>query len=61
MSEVCAFIRRHIEPEKKLQQQRDQLLGVYKYLDLVPKGRNEAELPWTMAWVRYHDRYTLSA
>ncbi len=37
------------------------LLGVYKYLDLVPKGRNEAELPWTMAWVRHHDRYTLSA
>jgi hypothetical protein len=25
--------------------------------DLVPKGRDEAELPWTMAWVRRHDDY----
>ena len=32
-------------------------LGVYNYLDLVPKGRDEAELPWPMAWVRHHDRY----
>ncbi len=32
-------------------------LGVYTYLDLAPKGRNEAELPWPMAWVRHHDRY----
>ena len=35
----------------------DMLLGAYNYLDLVPKGRDEAELPWTMAWVRHHDRY----
>jgi predicted dithiol-disulfide oxidoreductase (DUF899 family) len=35
----------------------DILLGAYNYLDLVPKGRDEAELPWTMAWVRHHDRY----
>jgi predicted dithiol-disulfide oxidoreductase (DUF899 family) len=33
------------------------LLGAYTYLDLVPKGRNEAELPRTMAWVRHHGRY----
>jgi predicted dithiol-disulfide oxidoreductase (DUF899 family) len=35
----------------------DMLIGAYHYLDLVPKGRDEAELPWTMAWVRHHDRY----
>jgi predicted dithiol-disulfide oxidoreductase (DUF899 family) len=37
----------------------DMLVGAYNYLDLVPKGRDEAELPWTMAWVRHHDRYDL--
>ncbi|MEM7021467.1 MAG: thioredoxin family protein [Pseudomonadota bacterium] len=35
----------------------DILLGTYNYLDLVPKGRDEGELPWTMAWIRHHDRY----
>jgi predicted dithiol-disulfide oxidoreductase (DUF899 family) len=35
----------------------DQLIGAYSWLDLAPKGRDEAELPWTMAWVRHHDRY----
>jgi predicted dithiol-disulfide oxidoreductase (DUF899 family) len=35
----------------------DILLGAYNWLDLVPKGRDEAGLPWTMAWVRHHDRY----
>ena len=35
----------------------DLLAGAYNYLDLVPKGRDEAALPWTMAWVRHHDRY----
>lgn len=29
----------------------------YVYLDLVPKGRDEAQLPWPMAWVRHHDKY----
>jgi predicted dithiol-disulfide oxidoreductase (DUF899 family) len=33
------------------------LIGPYSYLDLVPKGRDEAGLPFTMAWVRHHDRY----
>jgi len=33
------------------------LLGGYFFLDLVPKGRDEAGLPFTMAWVRHHDRY----
>jgi predicted dithiol-disulfide oxidoreductase (DUF899 family) len=35
----------------------DMLVGAYNWLDLAPKGRDEAELPWTMAWVRHHDRY----
>jgi predicted dithiol-disulfide oxidoreductase (DUF899 family) len=35
----------------------DMLVNTYNYLDLVPKGRDEAALPWTMAWVRHHDRY----
>jgi predicted dithiol-disulfide oxidoreductase (DUF899 family) len=32
-------------------------VGTYHYLDLVPKGRDEDSLPFTMAWVRHHDRY----
>ena len=35
----------------------DILAGTYNFLDLVPKGRDEDALPWTMAWVRHHDRY----
>lgn len=31
--------------------------GTYQLLDLVPKGRDEAGLPWSMAWVKYHDEY----
>jgi predicted dithiol-disulfide oxidoreductase (DUF899 family) len=35
----------------------DMLNGAYHYLDLVPKGRDEAGLPYTMAWLRHHDQY----
>lgn len=35
----------------------DALVGTYNWLDLAPKGRDEAGLPWPMAWVRHHDRY----
>ena len=35
----------------------DILVGTYNFLDLTPKGRDEDELPWTMAWVRHHDKY----
>ena len=35
----------------------DMLLGVYHFLDLAPKGRDEDGLPYTMSWVRHHDRY----
>ena len=33
------------------------LNGAYHYLDLVPKGRDESDLPYTMAWLRHHDKY----
>jgi predicted dithiol-disulfide oxidoreductase (DUF899 family) len=36
------------------------LLGVYSLLDMTPRGRNEAGLPFPMAWVRHHDRYEAS-
>jgi predicted dithiol-disulfide oxidoreductase (DUF899 family) len=35
----------------------DMMNTAYHYLDLVPKGRDEATLPSTMAWVRLHDEY----
>ncbi len=35
----------------------DILIGTYNFLDLVPKGRDEASLKHTMAWVRHHDKY----
>ncbi len=35
----------------------DHLIGTYQWLDLTPKGRDEDELPWSMAWVRRHDEY----
>ena len=35
----------------------DILVGAYNFLDLVPKGRDEDKLPWSMAWVKHHDRY----
>jgi predicted dithiol-disulfide oxidoreductase (DUF899 family) len=35
----------------------DLQLTAYNYLDLVPKGRDEDDLAFTMAWVRHHDRY----
>ena len=35
----------------------DMLNGAYHYLDLVSKGRDEDNLPYSMAWLRRHDRY----
>jgi len=35
----------------------DMLNGAYHHLDLVPKGRDEEGLPYSMAWLRRHDRY----
>jgi predicted dithiol-disulfide oxidoreductase (DUF899 family) len=35
----------------------DMLNGAYHFLDLAPKGRDEEQLPYSMAWVRHHDKY----
>lgn len=35
----------------------DSLIGTYRFLDLVPDGRNEADLPFSMGWVNHHDSY----
>jgi predicted dithiol-disulfide oxidoreductase (DUF899 family) len=35
----------------------DAVNGAYQLLDLAPKGRDEAELPWPMAWVKHRDKY----
>lgn len=32
-------------------------MNAYNYLDLVPKGRDENGLRFTMSWLRHHDRY----
>jgi predicted dithiol-disulfide oxidoreductase (DUF899 family) len=37
------------------------MMGTYPLLDLMPRGRDEGELPFTMAWVRHHDRYEPAA
>ena len=35
----------------------DTLVTAYVILDMVPKGRDEDNLDFSMEWVRYHDRY----
>ena len=35
----------------------DMLNGAYHYLDIVPAGRDESELPWKMAWLSRNDDY----
>ncbi len=35
----------------------DMLNGAYQLLDLVPKGRDEAGLSYSMEWLQRHDRY----
>lgn len=35
----------------------DMLNGAYHYMDLVPKGRDESDLPFTMAWLKRNDSY----
>lgn len=35
----------------------DMINGAYHILDLAPKGRDEGALPFTMSWVRHHDKY----
>ncbi len=35
----------------------DMLNATYHYLDLTSMGRDEDDLPWSMAWLRRHDAY----
>jgi predicted dithiol-disulfide oxidoreductase (DUF899 family) len=35
----------------------DPLVGTYTLLDMVPKGRDEDHLEFSMSWLRHHDRY----
>ena len=35
----------------------DMFLTAYHFLDIVPKGRDEEQLSFTMEWIRLHDAY----
>ena len=35
----------------------DMFITTYHLLDIVSKGRDEADLPYSMQWIRHHDRY----
>jgi predicted dithiol-disulfide oxidoreductase (DUF899 family) len=35
----------------------DVIMGTYRLLDLVPKGRDEDGFEYNMEWMRHHDRY----
>ncbi len=39
----------------------DMMNAAYHYLDLVPKGRDEEQLPSSMHWLRYRDAYEAGA
>ena len=35
----------------------DMFIGAYHLLDIVPKGRDEDTLDFSMEWIRHYDRY----
>jgi predicted dithiol-disulfide oxidoreductase (DUF899 family) len=35
----------------------DMINGAYQFMDLAPRGRDEDDLPYNMAWLRRHDQY----
>ena len=35
----------------------DMFIGAYHLLDVVPRGRDEEGLRFSMEWIRHHDRY----
>jgi len=40
----------------------EDFLGTYRYLDIVPKGRDETGARGNLSdWVRHHDRYGATA
>jgi predicted dithiol-disulfide oxidoreductase (DUF899 family) len=49
----------HLAKEKEFTRLRDEQMNAgYHYLDLVPKGRDEAgQTPHPQAWVRHRDNY----
>jgi len=36
------------------------IMGTYRLLDMVPKGRDEDEAEYGMQWLRHHDRYEIA-
>ncbi len=39
----------------------EDMMGTYRMLDLVPKGRDERDVAYKMEWIRHHDRYEPAA
>jgi predicted dithiol-disulfide oxidoreductase (DUF899 family) len=39
----------------------EDMMGTYRMLDLVPKGRDERDVEYKMEWIRHHDRYEPTA
>ncbi len=39
----------------------DLINGIYHLLDMTPKGRNEAKLSYTQAWIKLKDRYAANS
>ncbi|MCY3733065.1 MAG: thioredoxin family protein [Chloroflexi bacterium] len=35
----------------------EDFLGTYRFLDVLPSGRDEDDLAWPMAWLQRHDQY----
>jgi predicted dithiol-disulfide oxidoreductase (DUF899 family) len=53
----AATMARSIAPIRPTPAGLDMLNGAYQLLDITSKGRDEDALPFSMAWVRRHDRY----
>jgi predicted dithiol-disulfide oxidoreductase (DUF899 family) len=58
---LCVFYRdgqRVFHSYSTYQRGLDHLINTYNYLDLTPLGRGPDDVdPYTMNWVRHHDRY----
>lgn len=37
------------------------MMGAYRFLDIAPRGRDEAGMAYGMEWLRHHDRYEPAA
>jgi predicted dithiol-disulfide oxidoreductase (DUF899 family) len=63
-TEVTGFSTFYKDPDGQIfrtyscyQRGVDMINGAYHFMDLAPKGRDEADLRPTMAWLRRHDEY----